>query len=265
MARRGRPVQRAAPRRRAGRPAGRAARPRATARSSSRRSRRCSRPACGSATCARPRRCAARWRSPSRPPTCTRRRSPSSPPSAGSPATTSATHIASLAAHYRPRRDALLAGLARAPAARAARGREPEGGLFVWVTLPAGLRRRGAPAARDRPRRRVRPGPLLLRRRAQRGDAARLVRDRVARALIEGAAPAGRGRHAAAADDASVPPASGWWREAGARRRGMRLHDARRLTGTSSNPRGLPHVDSCAFAVAAALRAGRCTPTRCRA
>ena len=60
VAGRGRPVQRAAPRRRGRRPAGRAARrarphdrhPDAVAR--------CSRPACGSATCARPPRCAGR-------------------------------------------------------------------------------------------------------------------------------------------------------------------------------------------------------------
>ena len=82
--------------------------PRASARSSSRRSRRCSRRACGSATCARPPRCAARSPSPSRPPTCTPRRSPSSPPSAGWPRTTWASTSPALAAHYRPRRDALL-------------------------------------------------------------------------------------------------------------------------------------------------------------
>jgi 2-aminoadipate transaminase len=47
-------------------------------------------------------------------------------------------HIASLAAHYRPRRDALLAGLAEhLPAG--SRWTEPEGGLFVWVELPPGF------------------------------------------------------------------------------------------------------------------------------
>ncbi len=46
-------------------------------------------------------------------------------------------HIASLAAHYRPRRDALLAGLAEhLPAG--SRWTEPEGGLFIWVSLPDG-------------------------------------------------------------------------------------------------------------------------------
>jgi DNA-binding transcriptional MocR family regulator len=48
-----------------------------------------------------------------------------------------ATHIASLGAHYRPRRDALLAGLAEhLPAG--SDWTHPEGGLFIWVTLPTG-------------------------------------------------------------------------------------------------------------------------------
>jgi 2-aminoadipate transaminase len=47
-------------------------------------------------------------------------------------------HIAGLAAHYRPRRDALLAGLAEHLPSGSA-WTEPEGGLFVWVTLPEGL------------------------------------------------------------------------------------------------------------------------------
>jgi 2-aminoadipate transaminase len=47
-------------------------------------------------------------------------------------------HIASLAAHYRPRRDALLAGLAEHLPAGST-WTEPEGGLFVWVTLPPGM------------------------------------------------------------------------------------------------------------------------------
>jgi DNA-binding transcriptional MocR family regulator len=47
-------------------------------------------------------------------------------------------HIASLAEHYRPRRDALLAGLA-AHLPAGSTWTEPEGGLFVWVTLPAGM------------------------------------------------------------------------------------------------------------------------------
>jgi 2-aminoadipate transaminase len=47
-------------------------------------------------------------------------------------------HIASLAAHYRPRRDALLAGLAEHLPAGSA-WTEPQGGLFVWVTLPEGF------------------------------------------------------------------------------------------------------------------------------
>jgi 2-aminoadipate transaminase len=46
-------------------------------------------------------------------------------------------HIAGLAAHYRPRRDALLDALARhLPAG--SKWTRPEGGLFVWVTLPGG-------------------------------------------------------------------------------------------------------------------------------
>jgi 2-aminoadipate transaminase len=46
-------------------------------------------------------------------------------------------HIAGLAAHYRPRRDALLAGLEEylPPGSRTT---APEGGLFIWVELPAG-------------------------------------------------------------------------------------------------------------------------------
>ncbi len=46
-------------------------------------------------------------------------------------------HIASLAAHYRPRRDALLAGLREHLPAGSAMT-EPEGGLFIWVELPEG-------------------------------------------------------------------------------------------------------------------------------
>jgi DNA-binding transcriptional MocR family regulator len=47
-------------------------------------------------------------------------------------------HIASLAAHYRPRRDALLAGLAE-HLPPGSTWTEPQGGLFVWVTLPRGM------------------------------------------------------------------------------------------------------------------------------
>jgi 2-aminoadipate transaminase len=46
-------------------------------------------------------------------------------------------HIAGLAAHYRPRRDALLAGL-REHLPAGSRTTAPEGGLFIWVELPAG-------------------------------------------------------------------------------------------------------------------------------
>jgi DNA-binding transcriptional MocR family regulator len=46
-------------------------------------------------------------------------------------------HIAGLAAHYRPRRDALLGGL-REHLPAGSRLTEPEGGLFVWVELPPG-------------------------------------------------------------------------------------------------------------------------------
>src|SRR3954469_15417517 len=46
-------------------------------------------------------------------------------------------HIRGLAAHYRPRRDALLAGLEQhLPAG--SRCTHPEGGLFIWVELPDG-------------------------------------------------------------------------------------------------------------------------------
>jgi len=47
-------------------------------------------------------------------------------------------HIAGLAAHYRPRRDALLAGLAE-HLPHGSSWTEPQGGLFVWVTLPPGM------------------------------------------------------------------------------------------------------------------------------
>src|SRR3954469_1324109 len=46
-------------------------------------------------------------------------------------------HITSLADHYRPRRDALLAALGEHLPAGSSMTR-PEGGLFVWVTLPDG-------------------------------------------------------------------------------------------------------------------------------
>jgi 2-aminoadipate transaminase len=46
-------------------------------------------------------------------------------------------HIAGLAAHYRPRRDALLTALSE-HLPEASSMTRPEGGLFVWVTLPAG-------------------------------------------------------------------------------------------------------------------------------
>ena len=46
-------------------------------------------------------------------------------------------HIASLAAHYRPRRDALLSALGEHLPAGSTMTR-PEGGLFIWVELPDG-------------------------------------------------------------------------------------------------------------------------------
>jgi 2-aminoadipate transaminase len=59
-------------------------------------------------------------------------------------------HIASLATHYRPRRDALLAGLAE-HLPPGSRWTEPAGGLFVWVTLPDGHdAERALPAAVER-------------------------------------------------------------------------------------------------------------------
>jgi DNA-binding transcriptional MocR family regulator len=46
-------------------------------------------------------------------------------------------HIANLAAHYRPRRDALASALSEhlPPGSTMTR---PEGGLFIWVELPDG-------------------------------------------------------------------------------------------------------------------------------
>jgi 2-aminoadipate transaminase len=59
-------------------------------------------------------------------------------------------HIAGLAAHYRPRRDALLAGLAE-HLPPGSSWTSPEGGLFVWVTLPDGFDAETLlPAALDR-------------------------------------------------------------------------------------------------------------------
>jgi len=46
-------------------------------------------------------------------------------------------HIAGLAAHYRPRRDALLTGLEEF-LPEGTRCTRPEGGLFIWVRLPEG-------------------------------------------------------------------------------------------------------------------------------
>ena len=46
-------------------------------------------------------------------------------------------HIRGLEAHYRPRRDALLAALEDELPAGSAWTR-PDGGLFIWITLPAG-------------------------------------------------------------------------------------------------------------------------------
>jgi 2-aminoadipate transaminase len=47
------------------------------------------------------------------------------------------THIQNLGAHYRPRRDALLAGL-QEHLPDGSRWTRPEGGLFIWITLPDG-------------------------------------------------------------------------------------------------------------------------------
>lgn len=59
-------------------------------------------------------------------------------------------HFAALAAHYRPRRDALLAAL-REHLPSGSTTTAPEGGLFIWVTLPAGHdAERILPAALDR-------------------------------------------------------------------------------------------------------------------
>ncbi len=112
-------------------------RTRPTARSSSRRSPRCSRRACGSATCA--------------PPQALRGPLVVAKQAADLHTSTVAQlaaerwlaahdlgeHIAGLAAHYRPRRDALLAGLEEhlPPGSRCT---HPEGGLFIWVELPEG-------------------------------------------------------------------------------------------------------------------------------
>ena len=47
------------------------------------------------------------------------------------------THIENLGAHYRPRRDALLMGL-QEHLPDGSRWTRPEGGLFIWITLPDG-------------------------------------------------------------------------------------------------------------------------------
>ena len=90
-----------------------------TARWRSRRSPRSPRPACGSAGCARRRRCARRSWWPSRRPTCTRRRSTRRPRAHWLATVDLDAHIASLRAEYGRRRDALLDGLRGRPAARA--------------------------------------------------------------------------------------------------------------------------------------------------
>ena len=110
--------------------------------------------------------CAARSPWPSRPPTCTPRRSPSSPPSAGWPRTTwaSTSRGAGRPLPPAPRRAAGRPGARTCP--RAARARARRAACSSGSTLPAGPRRRGDPPARDRARRGVRPGPLLLRGRA---------------------------------------------------------------------------------------------------
>ena len=48
-----------------------------------------------------------------------------------------AAHIAGLEAHYRPRRDALVAGL-REHLPSGSKMSSPDGGLFIWVELPEG-------------------------------------------------------------------------------------------------------------------------------
>ena len=49
--------------------------------------------------------------------------------------------------YYRAKRDAMLDALAGRDAARRRAGRAPQGGLFVWLTLPEGAGRRGAAAS----------------------------------------------------------------------------------------------------------------------
>ena len=155
VAARGRPVRRAALPRRAAAEPGDAARrrgPHARALDAleGRRAR-----ACGSAGCARRRRCAARSWWPSRPPTCTPRPSTRRPPRRWLATVDLDAHIADLRAQYGARRDALLDGLAAALPPGSTHNR-PDGGMFVWARLPDGWDAADLLRARARARRRVR-------------------------------------------------------------------------------------------------------------
>src|SRR4051794_28603376 len=99
-------------------------------------------------------------------------------------------HIASLAAHYRPRRDALLAGLAE-HLPHGSSWTEPQGGLFVWVTLPPGMDAEGLlPAAIARGVAFV-PGRFFYAAEAQRETLRLSFATESPDALIEGAARLG--------------------------------------------------------------------------
>ena len=190
VAGRGRPVQRAAARRRAGRPARGAAR---RARPHDRHPDAVQGPLAGPAD--RVRACAggaarpARGRQAGRRPAHLDRRPDGRGAVAGEPRPRRRTSQ-NLGAHYRPRRDALLAGLQEhlpgGLALDAPRGRP------VHLDRAAGrLRRRERARPRDRARRRVRPRPVLLRGRAAARDAAGVLRHGDPAELHEGAARLG--------------------------------------------------------------------------
>ncbi|KAF1052247.1 MAG: 2-aminoadipate transaminase [Burkholderia gladioli] len=91
------------------------------------------------------------------------------------------THIPSIRALYAAQCDAMLGSLARRMPAGVTWNR-PEGGMFVWVQLPAGGYRQHGPARRrDRAKCRVRAGRAVLRRRRAVEHAAPVVRDGAAR------------------------------------------------------------------------------------
>ena len=82
-------------------------------------------------------RCSARSPSPSRRPTCTPRPSTSTPRASRCRPATSTSTSTRICAEYRRRRDALLGGLAHA-LPEGSTFNHPDGGMFVWARLPEG-------------------------------------------------------------------------------------------------------------------------------